>query len=825
MELFIATIGFIIGIILGLYCKSIALLFFILTISLIILIILKKEKILDKKKIFFSIILIISIIISNLYVSILEENYNTTYKNLSKIKEDTSVTGIIVSKIQEKEYKYVCTIKLENNIQLILNIKKGNLKNNKQEMNLKYGDKISFKGEYEKVSIQRNYGGFDYNQYLKTKKIYGIITTKISKIQVLKKKNTSLIDKIIFDIKTKIEENLEKILPQKENNLAVGILIGEKSNIDEEIIENFKTSNLSHILAISGAHISYIVLGITFLLNKLKIGKKTGSFITIFFLLFFMNLTGATPSIARSCIMTIYVISAVFVHKKSDILISITLSLLIILIDNPYSILDIGLQLSYGGTIGIIILNNILKNKNHKKNKEDKEDKNNKNNRIENKIYMLFNKIKNYLRDTIILTMSANLIIIPIVAINFNTISLTFLISNILASPIFGIIIISGFIVIILSFISIKISLIFSFIFKISLNLLIIIADFSAKLPMSKIYIPTPNIILVISYYIILFIFLYFQYIKNTNIDKYKKKDNKNNRDNNKIKKYLISIIIIIVIINFLFILINNISNDFIIYFIDVGQGDSTLIVTQEKKNILIDGGGSENYDIGQSVLLPYLLDRHILKIDYLVISHFDSDHVLGTIPILENLKVNNIIICKQEKKSENYEKVIEISKNKNIKIMEVVKGDNIQIDKNVKIEILWPVEKQIQENILNNNSVVFKLYYNNFSILFTGDIEKIAEEQLNNLYKDNLTLQSNVLKVAHHGSKSSTIQEFIDLVKPQISLIGVGSKNTFGHPNSEVIKRLQQVNSKVYRTDIYGEIKLKIDKNGRIKISTQINV
>ena len=156
---------------------------------------------------------------------------------------------------------------------------------------------------------------------------------------------------------------------------------------------------------------------------------------------------------------------------------------------------------------------------------------------------------------------------------------------------------------------------------------------------------------------------------------------------------------------------------------------------------------------------------------------------------------------------------------------MEVVKGDNIQIDKNVKIEILWPVEKQIQENILNNNSVVFKLYYNNFSILFTGDIEKIAEEQLNNLYKDNLTLQSNVLKVAHHGSKSSTIQEFIDLVKPQISLIGVGSKNTFGHPNSEVIKRLQQVNSKVYRTDIYGEIKLKIDKNGRIKISTQINV
>ena len=114
-----------------------------------------------------------------------------------------------------------------------------------------------------------------------------------------------------------------------------------------------------------------------------------------------------------------------------------------------------------------------------------------------------------------------------------------------------------------------------------------------------------------------------------------------------------------------------------------------------------------------------------------------------------------------------------------------------------MKIQILWPEQKQIQENILNNNSIVCKLVYKNFSMLFTGDIEEVAEKQIIANYKNSRILDSTVLKVAHHGSKTSSIQEFLEVVKPKIALIGVGDKNKFGHPNNEVIERLQNLRCK----------------------------
>lgn len=118
--------------------------------------------------------------------------------------------------------------------------------------------------------------------------------------------------------------------------------------------------------------------------------------------------------------------------------------------------------------------------------------------------------------------------------------------------------------------------------------------------------------------------------------------------------------------------------------------------------------------------------------------------------------------------------------------------GDKIKIENNINIEILWPNEKLITTNILNNNSLVMKLSYNNFSILFTGDIEQIAEEEIIKTYIETSKLKTDIIKIAHHGSKTSTIQEFLNLAKPQIALIGVGENNNFGHPNNEVIKRLK---------------------------------
>lgn len=166
-----------------------------------------------------------------------------------------------------------------------------------------------------------------------------------------------------------------------------------------------------------------------------------------------------------------------------------------------------------------------------------------------------------------------------------------------------------------------------------------------------------------------------------------------------------------------------------------------------------------------------------------------------GLFTVMEELRVNNVIIGKQFENCENYMKFIRIAKQRNIKVHLVEAGKRVNIEKDIYFDILWPSSNNmISENILNNNSLVCKMLYKNFSILFTGDIEEISERTILEKYKNTNILKSTILKVAHHGSKSSSIQEFLDVVEPKISLIGVGKKNTFGHPNFEVLERLERM-------------------------------
>lgn len=183
----------------------------------------------------------------------------------------------------------------------------------------------------------------------------------------------------------------------------------------------------------------------------------------------------------------------------------------------------------------------------------------------------------------------------------------------------------------------------------------------------------------------------------------------------------------------------------------------------------------------------------------------------------MENIKVKNAIISKQIKNSENYQKFLKIVKEKNINVIIVGSGNVINIDNNSRLEILWPETDQISDNVLNNNSIVAKFIYNNFSILFTGDIEEIAEKKIVDKYANKLI--ANAIKIAHHGSKTSSYEEFLQSVKPKIALIGVGENNKFGHPNLEVLERLNKLGTKVYRTDKLGEINIIVNKNGKIKI------
>ena len=808
----IAVIGYMIGILWGLYFNfSVALFYiFIAAIYFILKTFLSKNKwnILSPRryfryiKIFFnrkSIYLIIIIsIISNLIVNFQNEKYENVYKD----GEELTLIAIVDSNKEEKEYKDTYKIKTEyKDTHLILSVNKN------KDIELEYGDKILIKGEFVEPSEARNYGGFDYKEYLKSINIYG--TIKAENIEILAKNSNNPIFTFANNINLKIKENINKLIPEKYSAIFTGLILGDTSKVEEEVNDDFKIANISHVLAISGMHITYIVIGIELLLKR-GIGKRKTRIITIIILVMYVFITGFMPSVVRSSIMGIIMLISKLIHRKNDIWTSISLSLLILLIYNPFLILNVGLQLSYLGTIGIVCFNKNVYNFLRKLKIRNKKIRY----KINRKFILFMDKIKEMLS----VTLSAQIVILPILLFNFNILGIYFFISNILVSIIIGPIIIVGFVCILISFISIEIAKILSIFMSVGIQILISISEIS-HLPFSKIYIPTPKVWQIVIYYICVIVInrIYIAFnLKNPDFTsirirnlvallKFKFRQNRN-----KVLKVLIVFVSLIFILNI-------ISQKLKIHFVDVGQGDCTFITTPQNKTILIDGGGSmsEEYDVGKSTLLPYILDRGYTKLDYVFISHFDQDHVGGILTILEELRVGQVYISKQEQDSENYQKFLKIVEDKKIKVKVLKQGDCLKIEKNLYFDILWPIEEQIQENVLNNNAMVMKLRYGKFSMLFTGDIEAIAEEKILDFYKEKgeSILKSDVLKVAHHGSKTSTTQSFFEKVNPKICLIGVGKNNMFGHPTAEVLERIN--GTKIYRTDENGEIILEVECNG----------
>lgn len=752
----------------------------------------------------------IFIILGLHYLGVVFFNYDKVCSNISK---SNNYKGIIVEEKEEQDYKKVYIVKLQsdneiiNNRKCILNLKN---KNNKK---LSYGDEIYFDGEYSIPEGKRNYGGFDYSLYMKTQKLYG--TFEIENYELINKNKGNKIEEKILGFKKYVKNILNTNLQKDEANLCIGLLIGDRTNISKQIEEDFKNSNLTHMLAVSGSHFTYIIIAISFVNKGIK-RKRLGQIIMIIVIILFMNLTGNTASVVRSGIMAIYIILASIFHKRADIWTSMAVAIIIQLINNPYAIFDIGLQLSYGGVIGIVVFNKNILSKilyfdNYIKiNIKEKIQKNNKYKMQEiNNTEIKLSKVKKYIIEASAVTISANIVIIPIMMYHFNTISFTFLISNLLVGPILGFVVIFGFILIFLSFILNSFLMPFFFILNLLISIILYIAHICANLPFSKVFVPTPNKLILVLFYLNLFILFY-----------YKEKNVKNKK-----QKYSSILLIIIIIFNFIYPLADSTKKNLTINFIDVGQGDSTLIRV-DNKNILIDGGGSlysDSFDVGEKTLFPYLLDRGITYLDYVIVSHFDADHFQGLEYVINNIKVKNAIISSLGQNSKEYETFLNLAKKKKINIIYVKKGDSINFN-NAKIDILYPDNEIINDNAKNNNALVCKLIYNNFSILFTGDIEEIAEKKILKLYEKNKEkLRADVLKVGHHGSKTSSSYDFIKTVFPKIALIGVGKDNNFGHPNLGVIERLEKSGATIYRTDYMGEIELSIKSNGNMTINTCI--
>ena len=661
----------IIGILTGLYLEftlSMVLYFLLLLFCLFIL----KAK---KLEILISMCLLI---VFNLYTSSLINSYDCRYIDGSSIEGEFE----IVSYRAIKDYYDKYIVKSKEGNKFILYLPHGD--------ELKKGTLINLSGEFSLPDLARNTGGFNYRRYLNSQKIYGIIRAKNYYVSNLAKFN------LIYYIQDEIYKSFARLFPKDEMGLIIGMMIGETKDISEDVLENFKTTGITHLIAVSGSNVVYVVVLVQFLFKKF-FGKRATYFISIFFLILFMLISGASASVCRATLMIILSICADIFFLKSDTFSNILTSAFVLILLNPLVIYDVGFILSFGGTLGIVLLS---------------------------KDFTRLFKRLGKLNETLSVTCSAQLILAPIMMYCFNTFSILSIVTNIIVVPISGSITILGFVVFIISKISFPIAKLIANSLYVLAAFTIWVADMFSKIPFSLIRTITPNVFEIFLFYFVVF---YFVNLK-VRGKKYRFIGEAQNNET-KVTKMLANIrpiwvIAFIAIFAFSEIIYYKIPRNYLdISCIDVGQGDSVLIETDSRKFILIDGGGNENYDVGDNILLPYLLDRRALNIDTIFSSHSDADHLNGIITALENMHVNNVVIGKG---ALGYEKVYRIAESKNVKVIEVQKGDVLEIG-NLVFEVLSP-SIEIDNSNVNDYSLVFKLIYGEQSMLFTGDISSAAE-------------------------------------------------------------------------------------------------
>ena len=609
-----------------------------------------------------------------------------------------------------------------------------------ENLNLKLGDYITIYGSLESVSNNTIFNLFNYNKYLKSKKIYYVMKAD----KIVKIKNN---DKFYYNIKNHLTRKINKI----NNYYLYAFILGDTFYLDDSVKLSYRNNGISHLFAVSGMHITFLSSIILKILNKLFKNKYLKYIIVFIFLLFFMFLTNFTPSVIRATFLFILLSINKLFDLKIDTLSIILLILDVMLIFNPYYIYNVGFLLSFVVSIALIIFGKITNNYN------------------------------NYFIKIFIISLISFLISIPIMINNNNEINLLSPFINIIFVPFISIII---FPLSIITYFIPFLNNILVFFIKLEENLSL----FIDKINIFKITLREINIIFIIIYYLLIMFV-----IKKITLKKY---------------LYLFLILLVLIIHSN----INYLNNNIYLTYIDVGQGDSILLEYPHNKNLLIDTGGkasynNKSYNISDNTIIPYLKSKGIKRLHYLILTHGDFDHMGESINLVNNFKVDNVIFnC--GKFNDLEQELIKALNKKKIKYYSCI--NDLNIDNN-KLYFL----KTKEYNNENDNSSVIYFNYNNYKFLFMGDAGVEKEKDI--LDKYNLS-NIDVLKVGHHGSKTSSSKSFINEANPKYSIISVGKNNRYGHPNKEVLNNLN--NSKIYRTDIDGSIAFKI-KNNKLKIET----
>ncbi len=641
-----------------------------------------------------------------------------------------------------------------------------------------FGDRLRISGKPQFPPLPTNPGEFNYRKFLQLNKKFFYFQmkeeTKLLKISVQK---GNWFQSIFFNpVRHNIRSAIDTYLFGNSAAIVKALVLGDKGSLDKDIVSDFQKTGVIHVLAISGLHVGFIALILQFLLSLLRMPKKMAMAFVILFLLFFVALVNfKAPVVRASLMMTVYYVSK-FTMRPQNPLNTIALAAIIILLVNPQQLFLPGFQYSFSAVFGLTYGNSKLI-----------------------KIIPLLSEntqlrklVNNLIIKPFISSLSAILATVPLTWYYFGTIQVGALVANIFIIPLIGFVVLLSIIFLLFSIFSFLPAAGVSFIIDFLIIGMIETVSFFSAIPFVQIATGHPSFISLSM--VSIAIYLLF------------------NLSNSKSKKAFIYLVLFALIIRFLS---YTKTNKLLMTFIHVGQGDATLLQFPNGKTALIDAGNKGfGFDAGKRYVDPVLKYYGINKINYLIGSHPHSDHIGGFDFIMSNYLIDTLVFNNIEVNSGLYQKLLKKAKRKNIAFLRLDSGDILPIDRQVRFYVLHPSDNFENVNThsgssINNSSLVFKLVHGKNRILFTGDAEMESEHALLN-YKD--FLECDLLKVGHHGSKTSSSLEFLNFVKPDYAIISVGKNNKFKHPSFSTLSRYAQLAIPAFRTDLNGALVFESD-------------
>jgi competence protein ComEC len=639
---------------------------------------------------------------------------------------------------------------------------------------IKPGQIIKASGKLIRPDEATNPGAFDSRSYYAYKGIY--MTMKDAAVEYASE-SSNILYTWLYNIRKKFSRIYNIIFSDSDSSIIEAMLLGEKRGIDRDIKRMYQINGIAHILAISGVHIAIIGMGIYKFLRKKSGSYLISGIVTIFLIIMYGMLTGMASSTGRAVIMLIILLIGNAIGRSSDMLTSAGIASVILAVINPYIIMDAGFQLSFAAVLGIALIYPVLEEICHLGDN-----------------HIVLKK----LRQSVFISLSVSLATLPFIIYYYYQFPLYVVLLNLIVIPLVSVILICSILSGITGMLSLTIGGICAVPVKGILAFYRLLCSLWSRLPCYNINTGHISIKMVVVYYILLGTVLIFLIIWNRK----------------GMNRAAVIISTFILCSGAVYVYMEH-DTGFKIIFLDVGQGDGILIRTEAGTNIMIDGGSSSNDSVGEYVIAPAIRYYGMGNIDYAIVTHPDTDHISGLKYLLETdytgVNIKNLVISKVADMTA-YQELIALAEYNNINIIYVNAGDSfVEADKTsgCRLEVISPARDTLLTDE-NELSTVISFTYKNISALFTGDLGEAGEKELLGLNK---LFKSNILKVGHHGSKYSTSEEFIEMVSPDISVISCGKYNSYGHPASETLERLDSVNSDVYITMDSGAVIISMEE------------